>query len=302
MTREAIIEKVKKKYAGADEATIHAVLQTLQEAKVDLRWPDLPPAPDVAKKLAITSKQPLEFVGENPSPESFRKLSFDERGALNEQLQEQNQQWLAEKFAELNAAWLMVMDGEVIASGDSLRSYPRIEQIQEVISRYGKQPFTFINDLFVAVEESHSQWHTTKYPNDFYPTVSVTLRTDSGSVALVADFDTGAASSFVDYDLLLLHQIIDLRANENVVSSKHIGETFRYVSKPAHVEIKLSNGATLNRELSILCVSNWNNSPFIRINPHRTALAGRDLFLELQPGIFLDFANRRTTISAPNHP
>ncbi|MCI0695949.1 hypothetical protein L0337_28615 [candidate division KSB1 bacterium] len=130
----------------------------MQDAKVDLRWPDLQAAPDLAKKPAITSKLPLKFVGENPSPEAYRKLSFDERGALSEQLKEQNEQWLAEKFAALKAAWLMVIDGEIIASGDHLKTYPQREQISEILSRYGKQPFIFINDFLLAIEES---WHST---------------------------------------------------------------------------------------------------------------------------------------------
>ncbi len=214
MTHEAIIEKVKKKYAGADEATIHAVLQTLQEAKVDLRWSDLPSVTDVAKEPVIISKPPLQFVGENLSPEEYRKLSLDERGDLKQRLKEQNREWLEEKFSTLNVAWIMVLDGKIIASGDSLQTYPRVEQIREMSSRYGKRPFIFVNDLFLAIEESGMTWHQTVYRND-------------------------------------------------------------------------------------LCVTKWKQSPFVRINPRRTALAGRDIFLELQPSITLDFANRRTTISAP---
>jgi hypothetical protein len=167
MTHEAIIEKVKKNYAKADEATIYAVLQTLQDAKVELRWPDLHAASELAKLPAITFKPPLKFVGENPSPEAYRKLTFDERGALSEQLKEENHQWLEEKFDTLKAAWLMVMDGEIIASGDHLKTYPQREQISEILARYGKQPFIFINDFLLAIEES---WHSTVYKNDFYPT------------------------------------------------------------------------------------------------------------------------------------
>ena len=99
----------------------------------------------------------LKFAGENPSPEAYRKLSFDERGELSEQLKEKNHQWLAEKFDALKAAWLMVVNGEIIASGDTLKTYPQREQISEILSHYGKQPFVFINDLLLAIEES---WHS----------------------------------------------------------------------------------------------------------------------------------------------
>lgn len=149
MTREAIIENVKKDYALADLATIDAVLKTLRESNGDFYLP-FQPSPLIQR----ASQPQLKFIGENPSAEAYRKLSFDERGALSEKLKEQNCQWLEENFAALQAAWLMVMDGEVIASGDRLNTYPRIEQIREVILRYGKQPFIFINDAFVAVEES----------------------------------------------------------------------------------------------------------------------------------------------------
>jgi len=66
----------------------------------------------------------------------------------------------------------------------------------------------------------------------------------------------------------------------------------------AKVEVKLPSGEVLRHELPISCVPDWKASPFTRINTRRTALAGRDLFLELQPNGLLDFTNRRTTIVA----
>jgi hypothetical protein len=301
MTHEAIIEKVKKKYAGADEATIHAVLQTLQDDVFasSISIPSLTretpnePAREIPKLLH-------KFVGEHLSPEEYRRLSLEERGELKQRLKEQNREWLEEKFSTLRSAWIMVLDGKIIASGDSLQTYPRVEQIREMISRYGKRPFIFVNDLFLAIEESGMTWHQTVYRNDFYPTVPITLRTDSYSVAIVADFDTGAASSFVDYDLLLAHAIIEPREEEETESAEHLGQIFKCVNKPITVEVKLPSGEVLYyRELIIVCVTKWKQSPFVRINPHRTALAGRDIFLELQSSVTLDFANRRTTIAAP---
>jgi hypothetical protein len=40
----------------------------------------------------------------------------------------------------------------------------------------------------------------------------------------------------------------------------------------------------------------WHISPFIKINPNRLALIGRDILLELQPKVLLDFAKRQTEI------
>jgi hypothetical protein len=298
MTRETVIERVKKKYANADVATIDAVLKTLQESGSLLNVPQqsLSVAHSKTPQAAQTSRHQQTFVGENLSPEVYRKLSFEERGALNSQLKEQNLEWLKEKFTALQAAWLTVMNGVVIASGKNLDTYPRIEQVHEIISRYGKQPIIFVNDSFVAIEENGASWNTTVYPDDFYPTVSVALLSDLGSVEITADFDTGAVSSFVDYDLLVSHHVIELYENENIVSSKHLGEPFIYFTRAITVETKMQNGDVLRRELPIQCVANWFNSPFIRINPHRTALIGRDAFLNLRPIVHLDFDAHQTTI------
>ncbi len=217
MNREAIIANAKKKYASADEATIDAVLRTLQETNLDWR---LSAQSSTSAAFAVTDdSNHHDFVGNHLSLEQYRKLSLKERGALQRQLKEQNRQWLEKKFADLHAAWLMILDGKIIDSGDSLKDYPSTEQIREIGLRHGKRPFVFINDLLVAIEESGTPWHRTVYRNDFYPAVSLVLRKDPDSLEVTADFDT--------------------------------------------------------------------------------ALAGRDLFLELQPSILLDFANRRTRLVAP---
>jgi hypothetical protein len=300
MTREAIIANVKKKYANADEATIDAVLRTLQEAKFDWRLPEQRSAADTAApQIARNSKPHRQFIGENVAPEEYRKLSIEERGNLKLQLKEQNREWLEEKFSSLQAAWIMVLDGEVIAFDDSLDSYPQIEEIREISSRHGKRPFIFINDLFIAIEESSLNWHSTVYRHDFYPTVTITLRTLTESLTVAADFDTGASSSFVDRDLLIAHHIVEMDEEREPDVSRHLGQTFKYFRQPFDVEVTLPTGEVLGQKLSINCVTGWHNSPFVQINPHRTVLAGRDLFLKLQPSILLDFANRRTKLVAP---
>jgi len=299
MTQEAFIEKVKQRYAQADEATLQAVLLTLQDTAFASRLSTSSLATEASNAPSNEhSKPPLKFVGENPSAEAYRKLSLDERGGFKQRLKEQNREWLDEKFSSLSAAWIMVLNGEVIAFDDNLDSYPDIEQIREISSRYGKRPFLFINDLFIAIEESYSHWHPTAYRNDFYPTVSMTLRTSTESIAINADFDTGASSSFVDRDFLVAHHIVERDEDREPDVSRHLSQTFKFFRQPIHVEVTLSTGEAFSRILSLNCVINWKNSPFVQINPKRTALAGRDLFLKLQPAILLDFANRRTTISA----
>jgi hypothetical protein len=299
MTREAIIANVKKKYANADEATIDAVLRTLQETNLDWRLPELRPVPAPTVHKAAEVSKPLEFVGEHMTLEQYRQLSFSERGEHKRQLKAKNREWLEAKYASLRAAWLMVMDGEIIAYGTSLQDYPSTEKIREIGGRYGKRPFIFINDLFVAIEESKIAWHPTIYDHDFYPTVPIVLRTDSGSMEIAADFDTGAVASFVDYDLLLAHAVLKSDNDGEGESSEHLGQTFEYFGRFFMLEIKLPSGEILSQKLLLNCVTDWRFSPFVSINPHRNALAGRDLFLKLKPNILLDFVNQRTKLVTP---
>ena len=235
MNRDALVASVKKNYAKADEATIDAVIKTLQDANGDWRLPEQPSAAVKTVQTSGKDSTPLEFAGEHMTLEQYRQLSLSERGEHKRRLKAQNREWLEAKYAALRAAWIMVMDGEVIAYGTSLQDYPSTEKIREIGGRFGKRPFIFINDLFVAIEESKTPWHATIYERDFYPTVPI-------------------------------------------------------------IEVKLPSGESLSRKLLLNCVINWRFSPFVSITSHRTALAGRDLFLELQPSILLDFANRSTRL------
>jgi hypothetical protein len=46
----------------------------------------------------------------------------------------------------------------------------------------------------------------------------------------------------------------------------------------------------------VLCVRNWQQSPFVAVNPNRTALVGRSFCLATQAKITLDFAQQVTSV------
>lgn len=47
----------------------------------------------------------------------------------------------------------MVIDGRVIAHGESLDDYPKETEIRRACEERGKFPFVFVNELLLAVEE-----------------------------------------------------------------------------------------------------------------------------------------------------
>jgi hypothetical protein len=115
----------------------------------------------------------LQFVGENLTPEEYEKLTLQERGMLQWRLQMQNHFWLEKTFLKLNAAWLVVVNGQVIASGKSLKNLPMQPQVRRICRRTGKFPFIFVNDKFITIEEIISSWSKTKQAGDYYPTLQV---------------------------------------------------------------------------------------------------------------------------------
>jgi hypothetical protein len=68
------------------------------------------------------------------------------------------------------------------------------------------------------------------------------------------------------------------------------------VPKSLRFQLTSKTGETLTFETLIYCVPDWRLSPFVKINPARVALIGRDLLLDLKPKVLLDFEQRQTEI------
>ncbi|MGH7451114.1 MAG: hypothetical protein ACRENG_07210 [bacterium] len=177
MNHEVMLEDIKAELDHLDAAALQSIREIINQAKRPLS--DRSKARQSSDMPLIDIEEPLSFVGENLTPEKHEQLSLKERAMLKRRLKERNYQWLQAKFSALDAAWLVVVDGQVIASGKSLKDKPRQRQILEIGRRTGKFPFVFVNDEFITIEESTSSWHATKQAGDYYPTLPVTLRSAS---------------------------------------------------------------------------------------------------------------------------
>ncbi len=281
MSHETMLAAINAELRNADVATMNLVLETLRQAK------QAKPKSRARVSDSITPIKPqtqtvAEFIGENPPFDPHRNLSLHERGAFKRQLKAQNHEWLLKQFQKLKVAWLMVIDGRVTASGATLESYPKPEQILDVCQRTGKFPFLFVNEDHLCIEENGS-WPKTIIPDDYYPTARIKLRSNNGAIELIGDFDTGASSTFVDYDWLVKHNLVQLQAQEDAESSHHLNQAYEYLPRSFVVEIASKSGEIRSHEMTISCVADWQKSPFTKINPGRTALLGRDIFLSFDP-------------------
>jgi hypothetical protein len=292
------IEHVKAELDDVDAEALQSIREIIERSK---RKSVVAPKPFIdasqnRSHSATATSEPLKFIGENLTLDEHKSLSIKERTLRKQQLKEQNYRWLRKKFSALGAAWLVVVDGQIIASGKSLKNRPMQPQISEICRRTGKFPLVFINDDFMLIEESASSWHATKEPGDFYPTIPITVSSGSHVVSLIGDLDTGAAQSFVDYDYLIARNIILPEIEDDYETSRHLGEAYHCVAKFLHVELSSKSGVTYAFEAAINCVLDWHISPFIKINPNRHALIGRDIMLELKPKVLPDFEKRQTEI------
>jgi len=294
MSHAILLEDIRTELEQLDDAALQSIRQIIDRAKRPrFRAPEIGRRPTVP---LIDLEEPLPFVGENLTPKEHERLSLKERGMLKMRLKERNQQWLQENFAARRAAWLVVIDGKIIASGRSLRNQPMQPQILKICRRTGKFPFVFINDDFLAIEENASTWHTTTTPKDFYPTVPITFSSDSGAVQIVGDFDTGSAHIFANYDFLIAQNVIQPQAGDDTGVSRHLSRSFLYVTKFLRFTLSAKSDLPRAAEAKVYCVLDWHASPFVNINPNRTALIGRDMMLELKPRVLLDFDKRQTEI------
>jgi hypothetical protein len=300
MTHEIMLEDLKAELDHLDPAVLRSIREIINQAKRPL--PDRLKARQSSDMPLIDIEEPLPFAGENLTLEEHEQLSLEERAKLKRRLKEQNYPWLHEKFSELDAAWLVVVDGQVIASGKSLKDKPRQPQVLEICRRIGKFPFVFVNDDYITIEENTSSWHATRQPGDFYPNLPVTFRSASDVAEIIGDFDTGASHTFADYDFLAANNLIRPEAGDDFETHRHLNRSFDYIDKFVRIELSSRSGKSLVLDTWIACVLDWRRSPFVVPNPNRIALVGRDIMLELKPNLRLDFDARQTEILAAAKP
>lgn len=283
MTTEAVLNKVRKQFGELDTKAEQAVVYTLavlQEARANES-----PAPSHEDG----------FVSANVSVAQYEAWSPEERFQYLDSAKKSNALWLQWRFKELDAAWLMVIDGKVIAHGPTIQRLPQEREFDVLCERYGKYPFAFFNPRLFLIEE-FSAWHHTVEPDDDYPTLPIKLEGARGAIELTADFDTGAIDAYFDYDLLVENGLLAQNSRDFEDESAHLGQSFRFIAKPLRVSMVDSTGNVKEIGFFVFCVKNWRSSPFVAINSSRQALVGRSLLFKTAPVVHLDFDARHTEL------
>ena len=88
--------------------------------------------------------------------------------------------------------------------------------------------------------------------------------------AIVADLDTGSPATFVDAGLVVVPAM-------TWFTGHHLGSRFLWSPTRIDLQVTPASGQARRGSLAVRRVRGWRTSPFVRINPSRTMLVGRDL-------------------------
>ncbi|MFN4179238.1 MAG: hypothetical protein ACK4I8_02905 [Armatimonadota bacterium] len=280
MTVETILREIEQRLGKLDEKAKEAVKLALKLVQGEIPLEPIEP----------------QWRGENPPFDEMAKLDIEERSRIMNELEERNLEWLMRRCEDLGAMWLLVIDGQIYAHGKNLADNPPTdEEILELAQQTGKFPLFFLHPSLLRIEEV--RWHPTLYVDDAYPTVRLRLRDGGAFWETIADFDTGSVSTFVSYELLETQGLIQRLPSDIVRRMYHLEQSFHFILRTLSVGLVSDDGAERVTQLRVLCVLNWQQSPFVAVNPSRTALVGRDICLKLQPQVTLNFATQQTRLA-----
>jgi hypothetical protein len=215
----------------------------------------------------------------------FQALSDDEKAELVRRADRIARDRVDHELEARKAAWLVLVGNEVVLASGDPQAIPTAEDVLLLGAPKGLVAYLFEAPLIEEVPGPVSSW-TALGGHDRYPTIRLTIE----GTTIVADLDTGSHGTLLDADLAPV-------SGGTWFSGKHLGSSFLWSPARVDVEIVSGNGKTVQRALAVRRVRDWKASPFVRINPQRTALVGRDLLRAFSLSLILRSSEAETEIS-----
>lgn len=162
----------------------------------------------------------------------YLALSDEEREHIQLSIYQSQEKWIDAELERRGAEWILVCGGEVVESSETLRNYPSREKLMALGEERGFVPFVFVR---MPLIEEESAWAALPHV-DFYPTLSIIIGSrecpaeklvESG-IACLADFDSGSPHLFLNYDMLLSHNIIDRQLIDQAHFREHLGQLYQF--------------------------------------------------------------------------
>jgi hypothetical protein len=235
-----------------------------------------------------------EESGEDPFRyplDRFRALSDDERAELVRRADRIARDRVDRELEARGASWLVLVgDAVVLHSADPL-AIPAAEEVLALGEKEGLVAYLFEAPRIEELPGPTSPW-TALDGADRYPTIALCVGAGSERATnIVGDLDTGSHATLLDARLLP-------RAQATWFSGKHLGHAFYWSPDRVDVEIAAGPDRRVRRALPVRLVRDWATSPFVRINPRRTALVGRDFLRSFSLSLVLRTREAETEIVA----
>lgn len=286
---------------------------TAVQIDVEQIWQTIDALPSAGREIILarlTNKKTNDNIFSPPKTllddERFL-ISFDDYLALSDDELDEIQiaaykdyhAWINYELAQRQAKWILVCGGIIVESSKVLDDHPSDEKMYAVGKRLGYAPFVFMAGP--VIEES--EWAVLDN-NDFYPSLSITLGgTDwerdevlINGILLDGDFDTGSGNTLLDYNRLRSKGIIKSQRSKRTHERFHLGQSYRFYFLPVQIAVTTEAGEIFSKNVSAMCVRNWQQSSLCLANSVRKALVGRDLLLEFPLRVELDGGKRKTKI------
>lgn len=175
-------------------------------------------------------------------------------------------EYITEYMRRNDLRWAIMCGKEVCKESSTLADYPSIEEVYAIGQEYNHIPFIYSAPL--SPEEVSSWSDTADTTDNLYPTLSVIV----DGTSLVDDFDTGAPNTHISSELVRGLDPLE-RFTEGPI---HLGKPYSYLVKRVNLGIS-ADGYSMNREIPVVVVHEWNSTGFVDRNPKRRALLGRDI-------------------------
>lgn len=162
-------------------------------------------------------------------------------------------------------AWLVICGEKIVIGSKEFNEFPSYDQRYELSKRHGSVAFTYSRPILS--EESEHDLKLSYYP-------SLKLEVDGNQLS--SDFDTGTNQTIVS------DKFVQKEPLATIENSTHFGVKYYYSMTQRAFSIVESCSEGVGRidsvKVPIAIIEDWHNSPWIKINPAREALLGRDVF------------------------
>ena len=161
--------------------------------------------------------------------------------------------------------WVVICGDKSVTGGKSLSRFPSFEDKKELARKHGAVPFVYSRPIIS--EEGGSLGALL----DQYPKAIIGIN----GRQVLANIDTGTNQTMIS------DHVTDPEPGSVPEKGVHLGKRFEYYINKRSVTLQsVKNGKQSVGPIMmpVAIIDDWKTSPWIKINPRRGALVGRDIF------------------------